>query len=397
MKSVIADAFLFFGIRTPLHVKTFAEPTWSAWSSITIPQLSIGCHHGDVIHVACAINWIVHWWYTFGTRFPLTKMASLLSPTPSTGQNLQWLWRFPSMWCGCVCVWCVTEWSLGQPWIHVVLVTCERCFEVLSLVVEVLSWKYFSVTDGGRCEAKLTRTMKFTEKPITQVLCSINVPETSFTPLSPPHACHLIIPLSTPHTLVTSSCLSPHHTLVNSSHPCHLTPLSPHTLVTSLHPCHLLIPLSPPHILVTSSYPCHLTLLSPHHYSCHLHTPLSPPHTLVTSSHPCHVTPLSPPHIHVTSSHPCHLTPLSPPYTLVTSLYPCHLLTSLSPPHTLVTSHYCHLIITLVTSTHPCHLHTPLSPPHTLVTSHPCHLLTSMSPPHILVTSSHPCHLLIPL
>ena len=38
-KSVIADAFLFFG--TTLHVKSFAEPTWSAWSSssITIAQL----------------------------------------------------------------------------------------------------------------------------------------------------------------------------------------------------------------------------------------------------------------------------------------------------------------------------------------------------------------------
>ena len=38
-KSVIADAFLFFG--TPLHVKSFAEPTWSAWSSITIALLAL--------------------------------------------------------------------------------------------------------------------------------------------------------------------------------------------------------------------------------------------------------------------------------------------------------------------------------------------------------------------
>ena len=38
-KSVIADAFLFFG--TPLHVKSFAEPTWSALSSITIAQLAL--------------------------------------------------------------------------------------------------------------------------------------------------------------------------------------------------------------------------------------------------------------------------------------------------------------------------------------------------------------------
>ena len=71
----------------------------------------------------------------------------------------------------------------GQPIVPEWVSICERCFEVLSQIVEVLPWKFFSVTDGGRCEAKLTRTMKkFTEKPITQVLSSIHVPEPSFTP-----------------------------------------------------------------------------------------------------------------------------------------------------------------------------------------------------------------------
>ena len=50
-KSVIADVFLFFG--TPLHVKSFAEPAWSAWSSITIAQLALVA---IIIHVACAVN-----------------------------------------------------------------------------------------------------------------------------------------------------------------------------------------------------------------------------------------------------------------------------------------------------------------------------------------------------
>ena len=179
---------------------------------------------------------------------------------------------------------------------------------------KILPWKYFSVTDGGRCEAKLTRTLKFTEKPITQVLSSISVPEPSFTPLSPPY------------------------TLVASSYSC-----------PSSHPCHLLLSLSPPHTLVTSSYPCHLASLSPHHYSCHL--------MLVTTSYPCHFLML------VTSSYPCHSS------HFCHLLIPLSLLTPLSPPHTLVTPH------TFVTSTYPCHLLTSLSPPQTLVTSHPGHLL----------------------
>ena len=60
-KSVIADAFLFFS--TPLHVKSFAEPAWSVWSSITIAQLALDAIsaliYANVIYVACAVNRIV--------------------------------------------------------------------------------------------------------------------------------------------------------------------------------------------------------------------------------------------------------------------------------------------------------------------------------------------------